>query len=761
MADQDKLLLKVGLQLDEVIADFKRLNGAVDGVDSKLKKGSAQWQSSFAKFGLAVNGIEQGFRILDRTVGTAVRGIANFQTGMVKVNTLVNLSTANFNRLTKSVISLSKEIPQTVGQLSEGLYQVVSAGVEAGDSLKFLETSAKAAVAGFTKTEVSVDAITSVINAFGLEANQAEAVADKFFTTVKLGKTDLDQLTPSLGQFVPQAAAAGISFDQVAASMATLTKNAIPTARAATGIGRAITEMIKPASKAELAIKDLGFASGQAGIDQLGFQGVINALSEDGANFVEIFGDEAARAVLTLGTKSQQAASDLDEMTRSAGAMNTAFGLANDTLDNQAILMKNQLSALYLNFSDVLIPGWTSALKDLNAVLANQSALEINLAKAGGDELKQVRAKIEALDQLNNKYKGQAGFLRGVEERTHTFRTELEGLGVALVQDRDIQVTVSRVQVRLNELKQDEIDLLKQLEQGAIDEERARKEQERISAAIEAAQKLKKFDDFREDVHKSQLSRIKAEETALKSLTRIEQNRVDAFISNNLKQLSDEDARVDRLFELGTMSTIQYINQLKMRADAEEEGGLRRLEIEDQIEQLQLQRFDRLRLGFKEFLKGEAIDWITAKQVEMLASLGAIWAKAGVTSGFTLAPDLAYYGTGIAILEGAKSLITAFAEGGGVKKPTLAMIGEAGPEFVAPEKKFEQYSRDTLTPMIMKQTEAALSRDNGAGVMGAGMKQVKEAVDGLVTAVSQPYTLLRGTQLQVMNNRLARGSFAL
>ncbi|NQV14520.1 phage tail tape measure protein, partial [bacterium] len=452
MAAQNELLLKVGLQLDEVIRDFKKLNNVVGGVDDKIKKGSKDWQTSFAKFGLAVNGIEQGFRILDRTVGAAVRGIASFQTEMVRVNTLVNLTTQNFNKLTKQVIGLSKEIPQTVEELSQGLYQVVSAGVDASKAIDFLTVSSKAAVAGFTKTETSVDAITSVINAFGKEADEAESVADVFFTAIRIGKTELDLLAPTLGQFVPQAAAVGVSFEEVAAAMATLTKSAIPTARAATGIGRALTEMVKPASKGEAAIRGLGFASGQAGLDALGFQGTVQALVDDGANLIEIFGDEAARAMLTLGNNAELAASDLDEMTKSAGAMNTAFNLANITLENQRLIMENELQALYLNFSDVLIPGWTRALVNLNAVLKDNGSINAALAKAGDDEVSQLEARKTALDLLQDQFNA-TGLSRQKQVIFYRENKEaLEALGFGVKDFSELNVTMNALMAEAFEL---------------------------------------------------------------------------------------------------------------------------------------------------------------------------------------------------------------------------------------------------------------------------------------------------------------------
>jgi len=780
MADKNELLLRVGLQLDEVLRDFAKLNTTVGKTDDKLKKASKDWQKSFAKFGLAINGIEQGFRIINRTVGVAVRDMAAFQTEMVKVNTLVNLTTANFNRLSKSVINLSKEIPQTVEELSQGLYQVVSAGVDASKAMGFLEVSAKAATAGFTKTEVSVDAITSIINAFGKETDEAESVADTFFTTIRLGKTELELLSPTLGQFVPQAAATGRAFEEVASAMATLTKSGIPTARAATGIGRALTEMVKPGSKAERAIRSLGFASGQAGLDALEFQGVINALNEEGINLIEIFGDESARAVLTLANNSVEAGEDLDEFTKKVGAMNTAFELANDTLDNQRIILDNQLKALYLTLGVVVIPQLTEAVKDLNAVLNNQGVIQRLIDDAGDNSLKLLEARITALDMLssitekqNKGNKVSAYDFKLLNEQLESFNIVLEdgitygnlklrldyesnqllGQHSTLKEEERIAIEEAN-KAREEELELKRQDLEAQKEQALADEARAKEIDKYKGTTERTAEEAK----FMEKYEKDRLAGIQKE---IDENTRLHELRLRInadWEESQADALQSEYDRVDRLRELGSISTRDYLKELIKRSNAEGLSAELKISLDNQVEQLGIERFARLRQGWKEFLKGEIIDFITAKQVEMQAELALVWATGATTGGLSLAVALPMYGTGIAFLESAKQLVTKFFEGGDVDKPTYAILGEGGKkEFVAPERKFEEYSHDVLTPMILDQTKAALSRDNGSGLIGAGMKDVKESIDSLKQMVSRPYTLVTGTQLRAMNSRLNRG----
>jgi TP901 family phage tail tape measure protein len=68
----------------------------------------------------------------------------------------------------------------------------------------------------------------------------------------------------------PVAAAAGIEFSEVAAALATMTKQGIPTTQATTQLRQAIVMMQKPTDEMAKVINSLGYESGQTMIQELG-----------------------------------------------------------------------------------------------------------------------------------------------------------------------------------------------------------------------------------------------------------------------------------------------------------------------------------------------------------------------------------------------------------------------------------------------------------------------------------------------------------
>ena len=53
--------------------------------------------------------------------------------------------------------------------------------------MKILEVSAKAAVGGLTETETAADAITTILNAYKMSAEEAGTVSDQLFYNRPVG----------------------------------------------------------------------------------------------------------------------------------------------------------------------------------------------------------------------------------------------------------------------------------------------------------------------------------------------------------------------------------------------------------------------------------------------------------------------------------------------------------------------------------------------------------------------------------------------
>lgn len=306
-------------------------------------------------------------------VGGSIDAFGDFETAMANVNTLIGSSQDAMALFGDDLKVMSEEIPvQGVNDLANGLYQVLSAGVPASDALAVLETAAKGAKAGVTDTFTSVDALTTVLNAYGMSAEEVNRVSDIFFATVVAGKTTFPELASAMSNVVPTASAMSIKFEEISAGLATLTAGGLTTSEAATSLNSVMIAMLKPSTDMQKAFEALGFESGEMMLASLGLKGSMDALSgviERGeASATDLFPRvEALKAVFPLtGAQADKFAENLDNITESSGAAEEAFGIASDTHQSKMQMMSNAMQNLQMVMGEALAP----ALEEVAAIFS-------------------------------------------------------------------------------------------------------------------------------------------------------------------------------------------------------------------------------------------------------------------------------------------------------------------------------------------------------------------------------------------------------
>ena len=286
-----------------------------------------------------------------------------FRKNMLEVATISTQVTDDMTGFMNQVMSITQEIPIKAPEAAKALYSIVSAGHDGADGMKILEVSAKAAVGGLTETETAADAITTILNAYKMSAEEAGTVSDQLFTTVRLGKTTFGELGASIAQVAPIAAAYGISIDQVLGAVASLTKQGTPTAQAMTQIRAAI----------QGTAGELGDAAFQGRTFQEALQLINEKAGGSASKMKEMLGtDEGLAATLALtGKNAKAAANDLGELQGSLGATEAAFEKMADAADNQLTLLANNVQAYLRPMGERILKEVSDIAKAFNEAFEN------------------------------------------------------------------------------------------------------------------------------------------------------------------------------------------------------------------------------------------------------------------------------------------------------------------------------------------------------------------------------------------------------
>ena len=239
-------------------------------------------------------------------LGISTKSASDFTDGMAKMSTLFDTTKVNVGTLSKEFIGLSNETGRSATELAEAGYQALSASVPVEKLGGFVKTSANLAKVGFTDTSTAVDVMTTAINAYGMETEDADKIANNLVRTQNLGKTTVNELASSMGKIIPTASSMNVNLDNLCTAYVSLTKQGIATAEATTYTNSMLNEMGDSGTTVGGILKDQtgkSFQELMADGNSLGdVLAILQTYANDtGTNFNELWGSaEAGKAAIAL-----------------------------------------------------------------------------------------------------------------------------------------------------------------------------------------------------------------------------------------------------------------------------------------------------------------------------------------------------------------------------------------------------------------------------------------------------------------------------
>lgn len=344
---------------------------------SGVEKGLKQL-GNLLKGGLAMAGIS--------SLSNAVKAIAD-ETGALNdsirmASTLFGDYNVDIDELTKNIQRLSVETQTAASDLGMGLYNALSSGVPGSDSmaeaLEFVEKNAVAAKAGMADLDSTIRASASVMNAYGMSVEETDRILGIMMNTQNLGITTIGELSTTLAQVIPTAAAFGVSFEQVGAALATMTSMGTQTAQATTGLNNMLSELGR---QSQQAYKNLEAATEAAGLGKKNLQELteegysltdILLLMQDyaeknGKTLVDMFGSiEGGRAALQLITQEgEKYNKNLESMSDTAGMVEEAGEKVMTQTQELGLAIKNAASSI----GNFFLPAWNTVAGVLSTTI--------------------------------------------------------------------------------------------------------------------------------------------------------------------------------------------------------------------------------------------------------------------------------------------------------------------------------------------------------------------------------------------------------
>lgn len=276
-ADTARLIASLELRDKEFQAAIKRSVGGVGMLEKRIDK-----IGNIAGRGLsnAARNTERAFVGLGAAavgaIGASVKVAGDFEAQLNTINTIARTNDAGLKTIGDSVRKLARETGTSLDELTQGYYDLLSAGIKTADAQNVLTAANQLAIGGLASTAETVDLLTTAINTYGGDATKAAQYADVFAKAVERGKVTAAELAQSFAQVGPIAAASGISIRELGAAYARLTASGVPAAEAATQVRSAIVALTRRTSDLEKLEK----ATGKSYLKIAGKKGLVEALNQ-------------------------------------------------------------------------------------------------------------------------------------------------------------------------------------------------------------------------------------------------------------------------------------------------------------------------------------------------------------------------------------------------------------------------------------------------------------------------------------------------
>ena len=425
-------------QMDQLKNKAKGAQGQLDGA-AKSAKGAG---IASAFLGKASKGAVPGVAALGTALKAALGPIALLTSAAgVLTSAFSTLAQQDFaeakvrtlgvdsEKLTKQLAGVSRELAgqASVTELTAAAYDVASAGFnDAASASQVLKASSLAATGGFSDLNTVADATTSVLNAYGLGAEEASRITDQFIQTQNDGKIVIGQYAANIAKVAPVASALGIGLDEVNAAVAQIT---------GTGTGAEVTFTALKTAFAQLAsggvgekLKEFGVNIDANTIAADGFIGTLEKIKNSGADtgaILKAFGTEA-------GPVLQPLLNDFDKLNRLLENQRNAQGAAAKAAFEASDTINGALKRLQTAFTNVFADG-----SELGLLLKGTFQVAAVTVEALGAVFKLVLAPVR-------------GIIDGVKNIAKAFSPLDEGVNIAFELEKAWQSVLGAIDTLTN-----------------------------------------------------------------------------------------------------------------------------------------------------------------------------------------------------------------------------------------------------------------------------------------------------------------------
>lgn len=381
-------------------AELNNLSRYVDNVTAELKEMTDQQRladSGFTKFGdkmqsmggkmTAVGdrmkgiGKNMSLYVTAPLVGVGVAAVKtsiDFEAQMSRVGAIAEATGDDMKRLKDSALELGASTSKSASEVAAGQEELAAMGFTVNEIIGAMPGVISAAEASGADMAQTASVMASSLNMFGLEAAEANRVADILAQTANVSAADITDMQYALKYAGPPAAALGVSMEELSAAIGLMTDAGMKGEQAGTTLRGALLGLLDPSEENSKMMDKMGITITDNEGNFVGLSNLIRNLQESmegqtetqkAATLSALVGKEAVSGMLTL---MKQGPDKINEFTysleNSAGASKKAADVMRDNLKGALDEMGGAFETASIEVGTILTPmlrkaaGWVQAL---------------------------------------------------------------------------------------------------------------------------------------------------------------------------------------------------------------------------------------------------------------------------------------------------------------------------------------------------------------------------------------------------------------
>jgi TP901 family phage tail tape measure protein len=295
--------------------------------------------------------------------------------GMANVATLLTGSASPQERIAElrtEVQLASVAVGKSTDEMTSGLFDVISAFGDSGDTVERFRTISEAAVAGQASLSESLALSSAVTKAYGdTSAEAVQKVLDLAFKANELGQTTFPEMANAIQNVTSFSKSLGVSQEELFGTMATLTGVTGNASSVSTQLRSALVSLQAPTDALSDLYTSVGAASGKAAIEQFGLQGtlklVTDAAAKSGTPLQDFIGRVEGQQIATelAGAQSVIYATKLAAMSKASGAAGLALDAQTNGINSAGFALKQltqRAIVLAEDLGNALMPSFVAVI---------------------------------------------------------------------------------------------------------------------------------------------------------------------------------------------------------------------------------------------------------------------------------------------------------------------------------------------------------------------------------------------------------------